>query len=1086
MRPAFSLGETAAASPYPSLAHAILGGVEAFPEGRFLYFGADGPTRECTFAATLARARGLLAGLGAQGMQPGDPLLIALSDAEHTAPALWAAVLGGYLAVPFLHAVRPETSGAPDAQDLASLREVFGGRLRALIDRAGIFGPDSAVLDFDRLSASPAPDDATPPPAESDALRFAIMTSGTTARPRLVGLTDSAALARWWPRMPDAAHSKGFLSWSSFGHVMGLGLAMPNLPVKAHLDAARFVAAPLSWLDALQESGATHATMTNFGMSLILQAVAENPGRQWRLEHVRKIGIGAEAISRRTCERFMRCLRRFGLREDALILGYGLSECGPVVGGGTPFSVHAAADPDAPPELDRPTPGHAVRIVGDNGYLLREGETGRIEVRGPSMTSGYLGDEEATAALFTADGWLRTGDLGMLRDGRLTVTGREKELVIINARKYTCQSLELAIQERTGYREVYVAPLESAALENTVLAPAGAPCAVFVVAEPGIEGGIEGGAAGLAPGAVAQAVRGATAEAFRFAPRAVMLVSHEEIPRTALGKVRRLSLPALLTDPALADRVSGLTESAPSAPAAPADSTHTETEATITRIWRALLRIEGDIDREADFYVLGGDSLLALRMSFLIEDALGVPLRLEQIRTKLSIAELTGVLSGSPIRSRRGASAESGSHAESPGESTGESTRSTDAAPPLAATDVAPARSEPELPDWLTERLHSFLKDWPGAPAVPQGFIRRVGAARQGIPVLWCMQHAEEAVDFERTLGERFPAYAMRSGMWLVDYANPLADALIDRYAAEISRIRPEGPLVIGGTCQGVNIALALVRKFVAAGRDVRLLAAADSRFSELCGGTPVPVPVALFPALGSKFNPYRHFRHPEIGLRKLAPHGLRVEVIDTVYARIMIGPAMERLAQGLETAIAWAESRTPPATVVLPSPAAMYQRRITSPATALELRAGEPLNLAVKLKNSSPVAWDPFERSGLMLGNHWLSGDGGMLIWSDGRSPLTRRLEPGARAYMTLDIVAPHAPGDYLLEIDLVEEGICWFADLALAPLQIPVRVLPRAEDHAPADRGSSRSRVLSAAYRLADRLPLLTRPRKRKPKRV
>ena len=243
-------------------------------------------------------------------------------------------------------------------------------------------------------------------------------------------------------------------------------------------------------------------------------------------------------------------------------------------------------------------------------------------------------------------------------------------------------------------------------------------------------------------------------------------------------------------------------------------------------------------------------------------------------------------------------------------------------------------------------------------------------------------------------------------------------------------------------------------------------------------------MPVALFPALGGKFNPYRHFRHPEIGLRKLAPHGLRIEVIDTVYARIMIEPAMAHLARGLETAIAWAESQPPPSdAVTAPSPAAMYQRRLTSPSKSLALRAGERLNLAVKLKNSSPVAWDAFDRSGLMIGNHWLASNGAMMIWSDGRAPLTRRLAPGERAYMTLDIVAPHQAGDYLLEIDLVEEGICWFSDFALAPLQIPVQVRPRREESAQSDRSApaAGTRMLSAVYRLADRLPLLTRPRRR-----
>jgi acyl-CoA synthetase (AMP-forming)/AMP-acid ligase II/acyl carrier protein len=1015
VRPAFALGEAAAAPPYPSLARAILGGIEAFPDGRFLYFGADGQTQECSFEDTLGRALGLLAGLEARGMRAGDPLLLALNDARRMVPSLWAAVLGGFVAVPFLPSARPGASAAPDARDIEAMRGILNG-LRVLSDRSEGIEADGTVLDFDALSSTAHPRHAMPVPGNSEDLRFAIMTSGTTACPRLVGLSDSAALARWWPQLPDAAHSRGFLSWSSFAHVMGLGLAMPNLAVKAHLDAARFIAAPLSWLDALQASGATHATMTNFGMSLVLQAAAENPERQWRLDHVRKIGIGAEAISRQTCERFLQCLGKSGLREDALILGYGLSECGPVVGGSTPFSAHAPNDADAPPELDRPTKGHAVRIVGDTGYLLREGEIGRIEVRGPTMTSGYLGDDEAADALFTPDRWLRTGDLGVLRDGRLTVTGREKELVVVNAKKYTCQAIEAAILEHTGYREVYVAPFESDAPVS-----AGAPCAAFVV---------DDGSGALEPAVVAEAVRAATAAAFRFAPRTVALVSRDDVPRTALGKVRRLALPTLLGDPALAARVSRPSERISSLAAA---SGRTAIETTISRIWRELLRIEGDIDHDADFYVLGGDSLLALRMSFLVEDALGTPVRIEQIRTRLSIAELASCL----IESGTG----SGTGIEIGAEATPVST---------PAPQVSPASPAPGLPDWLTKRLLSFLKDWPGAPATRQGFVRRVGTARQGIPVFWCMQQAEEAAGFERTVGARFPAYAMRSGLWLLDYGTPIAAALVERYAREIAALHPAGPLVFGGTCQGFNIALALARKFVAAGRDVRLLAAADTRFAELCGGTPAPVPVALFPALGSKFNPYRYFRHPEIGLRKLAPHGLHLEVIDTVYSRIMTAPAVDHLARGLETAIAWAESPQAPdrtVTAPAPGPAAMYQRCITSPSKALELREGEHLRLAVELRNTSPVAWDPFDDSGLMLGNHWLSGAGGMVIWSDGRTPLTQRLEPDARVPMTIDIMAPHQAGRYLLEIDLVEEGICWFSDLTLAPLQIPVQVRPRGE---------------------------------------
>ena len=134
----------------------------------------------------------------------------------------------------------------------------------------------------------------------------------------------------------------------------GMGLAAPNLKRKVHLDAECFVANPLLWLDAMEETGATHATMTNFGVSLIVRAVEAHPERSWRLGDVRKIGVGAEPVSSALCRRFLDCLAPFGLRKDAIILGYGLTECGPVVGGGTAFALGPALETERRILLDRP------------------------------------------------------------------------------------------------------------------------------------------------------------------------------------------------------------------------------------------------------------------------------------------------------------------------------------------------------------------------------------------------------------------------------------------------------------------------------------------------------------------------------------------------------------------------------------------------------------------------------------------------------------------------------------------------------------------------------------------------------------
>src|SRR5271165_4520390 len=128
----------------------------------------------------------------------------------------------------------------------------------------------------------------------------------------------------------------------------------------------------------MEETRATHATMTNFGISLIVRAVETNRERSWRLGDIRKIGVGAEPVSPALCRRFLDCLAPFGLRKDAIILGYGLTECGPVVGGGTAFVLDPAPETDGGIFLDRPTAGHAVRVVGENGQILNEDCVGAI------------------------------------------------------------------------------------------------------------------------------------------------------------------------------------------------------------------------------------------------------------------------------------------------------------------------------------------------------------------------------------------------------------------------------------------------------------------------------------------------------------------------------------------------------------------------------------------------------------------------------------------------------------------------------------------------------------------------------------
>jgi len=1004
MTPAISRGEPANRVPYSTLTHALLDAVDRFPEGQFVHAIRHGTLSTISYRDTLQNAKRLALALQRRGLKAGDDLVINLRNSENFIPALWAALLSNLLAVPLVQNASKQFGATRRREIFSFLSSVLSDGYILTDDPDLTDTPDAAasglkILQFDELNNERQPAEIAMISENQGGAQLAVLTSGTTAQPKLVGLTADAVLARWWAKVPDARDAVTFLSWSPFDHIMGLGLAAPNTARKIHLDAEWFAANPLSWLDVVEQTGTTHATMTNFGMSLIIDALKSQPGRKWDISRVRKIGIGAEQISRPLCRSFLNLLTPFGLPADSIILGYGLTECGPVAGGGAVFSPDLTEE--GPVVLDRPTAGHAVRIVDDNGTILAEEAIGLVEVQGPTMTCGYLGDEEGTADLLTDDDWLRTGDLGFLRNGLLTVVGREKDQIVINAKKFSCLEIEKTIASESRFRQVYVAPFRESLIRRSPAS--GKPVAIFAVAE-------NDEAYELADAAAE--IRSIVTSAYHFVPAVVGLIRSEDVPRTPLGKVQRFSLAAMVGDPRFSEQLHVL--AGPSNNEVP-DTKLIGIEQIVAEIWSRLLKCGPLSDSHADFFALGGDSVLALQMCFAIEERFGLYLSPEDFSEHSRLSDFVNLVSA---RTK-----------ESPG---------------YQDNKLSPENA-PSLPEWVGERMSEFLAQWPGRPASEGGFLRRVGTAQAGIPLFWCLQTKEEALQFGRIVGSRRPAYMMRSGYLFLDYNAPAAKAFVTRYVDEIKKVHPKGPYVIGGNCQGAMIALEVARALLAEGRKVQLLAIADTPIVDLFADRPFEEPVALFLPNGSKFNPYRRFRFPNAGLKKLFPAGHKTSVISAGYASIMRGKASERLAESLEEAIAWSAQQLPCDTghkTAGSYPESIYAGTITGPYSKLTLRPGQQLRIDVAIQNRSPLDWKPFDESGIALGNHWLSRNGEVIIWSDGRTPLTQTIKAGARSRMLIDTIAPHKPGEYLLELDLVEEGVRWFSEKHMFPFHISVAV--------------------------------------------
>jgi fatty-acyl-CoA synthase len=99
-----------------------------------------------------------------------------------------------------------------------------------------------------------------------------------------------------------------------------------------------------------------------------------------------------------------------------------------------------------------PLPGHEIVIRNECGQVLPDRKCGIIHVRGPSLMCGYFGDPIATAKVLSPDGWLNTGDIGYLYKGNLMITGREKDMIIINGRNFWPQDLEFYAEQQSEIR----------------------------------------------------------------------------------------------------------------------------------------------------------------------------------------------------------------------------------------------------------------------------------------------------------------------------------------------------------------------------------------------------------------------------------------------------------------------------------------------------------------------------------------------------------------------------------------------------------------------------------------------------------
>ena len=321
-------------------------------------------------------------------------------------------------------------------------------------------------------------------PSTAKELAYLQYTSGSTRFPRGAMITQDtvmnnlSVMIRFGVKIHQGDR---LMSWLPFYHDMGLvGLVLGSLVAQRSIDylsPVDFVMRPRLWLKLMSENRTSITFSPPIGYELCLNRIKKQHIDSLDLSAWRVAGVGAEPIRIEPLNRFAKVLRLAGFDKKAFLAGYGMAECSLAVSF-SPLEQELSLDTidqeylskfqlavpfdnslliDITPakrfvNCGEPLPGYEVEVRNDWGRVLPERHVGTLFVRGPSVMTGYFNDSEATRSVLSADGWFNTGDLAYQVGRSIVVTGREKDMIIINGRNIWPQDLEHVAEDQPEVR----------------------------------------------------------------------------------------------------------------------------------------------------------------------------------------------------------------------------------------------------------------------------------------------------------------------------------------------------------------------------------------------------------------------------------------------------------------------------------------------------------------------------------------------------------------------------------------------------------------------------------------------------------
>jgi fatty-acyl-CoA synthase len=537
---------TASPSRCPTLGDMFDTAAQLHPARRVGTFFAES---SITFEQLGRSGRNIAGNLVEAGVRPGDPVAVLVQSNLGLLQAIHGTARAGAAVLPL-----PMAVGAPNRTQLARLMHVLahsGARYLVVDDTASALVAElpRQVMTLALSALAERPTGTALPHVDAHDLALIQYTSGSTSAPRGVALTHANILAgvRAIQQVAGMGPDDLLCHWLPLSHDMGMfsTLAAVAAGMEVRISPpADFIKHPDRWLRKLCDLRATMYAAPNFSYQLLIDTIPLEETAEYDLSSARVLLNGAEPVDPHLVTGFGRHFAASRLSPAAMTPGYGLAEA--TLG----VSFSPADAPGVVDWVDRdllnsagearqvapgtdnargvvscgpPVPGIEVRITAD-GRPLGERLVGDIEIRGDAVMGGFYREEEPS---LLPGGWYATGDLGYLSNGRLHVTGRKKEMLIIGGRNYYPQDVEDAVRRVRGVHNRHAVAVVLPADDDT-----GTPERIAVLAEVNVPP--------AQYGVTLAAVRDASAAELDGASVDVVLMRRNSLPRTTSGKFQRV------------------------------------------------------------------------------------------------------------------------------------------------------------------------------------------------------------------------------------------------------------------------------------------------------------------------------------------------------------------------------------------------------------------------------------------------------------------------------------------------------------------------------------------------------------------